>query len=535
MNILQWLKNKSGKLPVTLAQAAGITAVVGAAGFGALTFLSSPADNNNTFLPPTASQGQVVYVSQNGGGGQYEANGEVGSSFKAAPSRSIQLANRAADIQAQTRALDESGQSPSFGSDVPAGAPTPQAYQLSGADLGQGLGGGKDKALNASLDTFSTIQNQLKGVTEAMNSAQAQAGAAAQAQAQAGKPGAPSAANGQNAAQLASAPRNWGSGGLTHAGGGNGGANSFAIQDSGKNARTRGGAPGEVAQAGDAIAQAQAAMAQLKEGARLPSQSSFGRSDGFATDKDARMSGARRFNKGKTELEFIRKKSAAIAKNKTNAANEAGSPFLASSRISGGLTVNGEQVTTGQTSTSGDFNGKFNNAMRGIGAKMGQVQANMDEREAARDDLKSWMWNLFTTGLVAISAIAVLVLAAKAGNFIWGPILYALAGALTAATLAYIWAGAIKHITNYNAVCGSDGWTTFGWALASILTAGVGLAWTTLPGKLIGDKIPKLITAGLAIVGLGGVGMGLADILKKGDEEQDLSETEKYQQEGDNK
>ncbi len=480
MNILQWLTNKSGKLPVTLAQAAGITAVVGAAGFGALTFLSSPSDNNNTFLPPAAPQGQVVYVSQNGGGGQYEANGEVGSSFKAAPSRSIQLANQAAVRQAQTRALDESGQSPSFGSDVPAGAPTPQAYQLSGADLGQGLGGGKNKDLNASLDTFSTIQNQLKGVTEAMNNAQAQAGAA---QAQAGKPGAP-VGNGQNAAQLASAPRNWGNGGLTRAGGGNGGANSFAIQNSGKNARTRGATPGEIAQAGDAIAQAQAAMAQLQqEGTRLPSRANFGRSDGFAEDKDARMAAARRFGNAKGELEFIRKKSAAIASNKTNAANEAGSPFLASSKISGGLTVNGEQVTTGQSS-SGDFNGKFDKQMKGIGAKMDQIQANMDERELARNELKSWIWSILAKSLIAIVGIALLVAAARAGGLFtaW---LWVAAGAATAYILYTIWQGAISKITHYNSVCGADKWTTLGWLVAGIMTAGVGFAWTTWATKAV--------------------------------------------------
>ena len=213
MNIFKWLKNKSGKLPVTLAQAAGITAVVGAAGFGALTFLSSPSDNNNTFLPPTHNSGEVVYVAQSAGGGQYESNGEVGSSFNAAPSRAIQLANQAAVRQEQARALQESSsQTPSFGgSDAPVAGQTPQAYQLTGADLGQGLGGGKNKNANSSLDAFSTLQNQLSGVTQAINNAQAQA----QAGAEQGQAGSAQAAGGQSAAQLASAPRNWGSGGLT--------------------------------------------------------------------------------------------------------------------------------------------------------------------------------------------------------------------------------------------------------------------------------------------------------------------------------
>ena len=132
MNIFKWLKSKAGKLPVTLAQAAGITAVVGAAGFGALSFLSSPADNNNTFLPPSANQGQVVYVAQGGGGGQYEANGEVGSASKAAPSRAIQLANQQAARQAQTRALEESaGQSTYQQPGDEVNPQMPKAYQVS--------------------------------------------------------------------------------------------------------------------------------------------------------------------------------------------------------------------------------------------------------------------------------------------------------------------------------------------------------------------------------------------------------------------
>lgn len=490
MNILKWLKDKTGKLPITLAQAAGITAVVGAAGFGAMTFLSSSSDTNNSFLPPAHNQGEVVYVAQSAGGGSYESNGEVGSSFNAAPSRTIQLANQQAARQAQTRALEASSQqAPSFaGSDAPAAPQMPQAYQLSGADLGQGLGGGKDKNLNASLDTFSTIQNQLAGVTQAINNAQAGAGGAQAT----GKPGAPAGqpvADSQNAAQLASAPRNWGNGGLTRAGGGNGGSNSFAIQNSGKNVRTRGASADEMAQAGDAIAQAQAAMAQLQEGGpRMRSQANFGRSEGLTEDKDARIAASRRFGNAKAELDFIRKKSAAIASNRTNAANEGGSPFLSSARISGGLTVNGENVTTGQGSSSGDLGNKFDKQMRGIGARLDQVQANIDERDLARDELKAWLWKMLTAGIAAILAITALVSIAKAGGpftaWAWGA-----AGVVTAAALAYIWWKGGKILGNYNGVCGADKWTTLWWALSGIMTGGIGAAWFVFSGKNLGNKI----------------------------------------------
>ena len=514
MNIFKWLKDKSGKLPITLAQAAGITAVVGAAGLGAMTFLSSPSDNTNTFLPPTHTQGEVVYVAQSAGGGSYEDNGEVGSSFNAAPSRSIQLANQEAVRQAQTRALQESfQQAPSFGSNDDSSAPQmPQAYQLSGADLGQGLGGGVNKNANSSLDAFSNFQNQLAGVTQAINNAQAQAQAAG-GQPQAGKPGAAgqAAAEGQNAAQLASAPRNWGSSAVRSGGGSSGSSNSFVIQNSGKNKRANGSAD-PMAQAGDAIAQAQAAMAQLQEGGpRMRAQAKFGSSEGFHNEKDARMNSSRRFGQGKDELEFIHKKSAAIARNKTNAANEAGSPFLASSKISGGLTVNGEQVTTGQGSSSGDLGNNFDKQMKGIGARMDQVQANMDERKLARDELKGWFLDTFIAALASMVGISILVQNAKYAPWPLNLVLWALAGVLTALTLAYIWWGAIKYITQYNAVCGADGWTAFGWIFTSVLTAGVGLSWLLFPG-LVPASLTKTMAIALVVVGFASGGKQIFDL-----------------------
>ena len=507
MNILQWLKNKSGKLPVTLAQVAGITAVVGAAGIGALTFLSAPADNNNTFLPPSAQQGEVVYISQNGGGGRYEANGEVGSSFKAAPSRSIQLANEQANRQAQTRVLEESSQQmPSLGTaEGPVAGQMPQAYQLSGADLGQGLGGGKNKDMNGSLDSFSTIQNQLAGVSQLINNAQAQAGAN-QASA---KPGAPAAASGQNAAQLASAPRNWGSGGLTRSGGGNSGsANSFAVQNSGKNQRGGAEQAAAMAQAGDAIAQAQAAMAQLQEGGpRMRSQASFGRSEGLKEDKDARTSAARRFGNAKSELEFIRKQSAAIAKNKTNSANEAGRPFLASSKISGGLTVNGEQVTTGQSS-SGDLKSNFDKQIKGINAKMSSLANDFGERTKKRHELRKWMWWALPLAMTMIPLIGALVawarllalnpLTAGTAAVVRG-IAYALAGVTLYPVVQLLIAG-VSYMNQY----GADGYSIFAAALGGALTTGVGLAlWSFNFGAFCFDMPIWVWGAGI-VAGFGG-------------------------------
>lgn len=514
MNILKFLKNKAGKLPVTLAQAAGITAVVGAAGFGAMSFLSSSSDNTTTFLPPSATQEQVVYVSQSGGGGQYEANGEVGSSFKAVPSRSIQLANQEAVRQAQTRALAESA-----GQNTYSGQPgeevnpqLPKAYQVSNADLGLGMGGGADKQLNGSLEVFSNIQNQLKGVTAAVNNAQAQARSGQAAQAPGA--GAPAETSGQTAAQLASASRNWGNGGLTRAGGGgSGSSNAFVIQNSGRNAKTQDQASA-MAQAGDAIAQAQAAMNQMREGSRLQARANFGSSDGLGVDKDAVGQRARRTGQGKDELEFIRKQSAAINASKTNAANEGGAPFLASAKISGGLTVNGDNVTTG-TGSSGDLRSTSNHQLKGIKNHLNTVGTNLDNQNLAQDQLLMDMAIMLLTTIALMTLITFLVkLARHAGIYAW--IFWAAAGVVTALGLAAILFGFLPRVSDFEQNYGSNGWTVAGYILSGLFAVGLGGAW------FMGLKSKTFMAAGIKALagpalGLLGGGFGIYEMLSNPD------------------
>ncbi len=505
MNIFQWLKSKSGKLPITLAQAAGITAVVGAAGFGAMSFLSSPADNNNTFLPPSANQGQVVYVAQ-GGGGQYEANGEVGSAFKAAPSRSIRLANQEAARQAQTRALEESAGQATYqqpGDDV--NPQLPKAYQVSNADLGLGMGTSADKQLNGSLEVFSNIQNQLAGVTQAVNNAQSQAGAG-----QAAGAATPGNTSGQTAAQLASASRNWGNNGLTRAGGGgSGSANSFVVQNSGKNADDK-AAAAAVAQAGDAIAQAQAAMARMQEGTRMRSRANFGSSEGFGQDKDAATQRARRFGKGRDELSLIRKQTAAINANKTNAANEGGNPFLASTKISGGLTVSGDNVTTG-TGSSGDLRSTTDTQMKGVKGQLGNIETQLEQRTRDRHNLRKWMWIALPLTLASIVPIAIFVTFAKGGGFWTSVLYYGMAVALSAVVLTCIGkllgaANAYAH--SYGSTLGSSGgdfFSEFAKYLSYAMMGGVAAAWIARTAvQNFVSSAPALIGGIAAAVGFGG-------------------------------
>ncbi len=503
MNILKWFTSKAGKLPVTVAQAAGLTAVVGAAGFAALSYLSAPADNTNTFIPPTQTE-KVVFVSQNAGGGGYEANGEVGSSFKAAPSRSIQLANQQALREQQAQALDEAASSQPMYAPQEGGAELtmPKAADLGGADFNLGLGGNKD--ITGTFEVLSSAQNQLKGINDKINAQvnNASAATAGGANAPAGTPG--GAADGKPAT-LASAARSWGKGTSGQSGGGS--SNAFVIQDSNKNAR--GGAPAPGAEVGDALAQAQAAMQQMQEGTRMSSgRANFGRFNGnLADSRDATAGRPRRLQKMGNELKMVRKQSADIARSKTKSANEGAAPFLASASISGGLTVSGDNITIGQDSSSGDLN-RADKSMRGIKAGLRAVGADLDNQQLIRDELKKWLLTEFTTALAGLIAIAVLVKAAKGP---WAPVLLALAGLLAAALGTFIIWGSIKYITAYNGAVGSDGWTAFGWGLGTILLGAIPLAWIFGPG-LLGTKVSTLTTILMPVLGFGSVGFGIADL-----------------------
>ncbi len=480
MKILQVLKNKAGKLPITVAQAAGLTAVVGAAGFAALNFLSGPSDTNNTFVPSSAyEQGNVVYVAQ--GPSNYNPDDAPGSTFKVNPSRSIRLANEQDMQQRSAQELENFTAQPTFEDPTAASGEGVRAHQLSGADMNLGMGG--NKQIGNSFEILKNMPDQLNGLGDMVANAQAAAQTGTPGAAAPGAPAGTPGADGTAVPTLANASRNFG-GGMTRAGGGSSGSpNAFVIQDSGKNkGKNAGAAPGDVtAQTGDAIAQARAAMTNMREGQTLTSRANFGPSDKMGNGRDASVQKGRNFGgKGRNELAMIRKQSAALSANRTNTANAGATPFLAGNKISGGLVVSEDSVVIGQTSSSGDLSGRMTTgrAMKGIQARLDEVQATQDEQKLARDELKSWLWKIIGKSLIAIVSIAILVALARAGGP-WAWAFWAAAGVATAKILWDIWKVGGEILGNYNGICGADKWTALWWVVSGVMTAGVGLAWTS--------------------------------------------------------
>ena len=478
MNILKWLKDKTGKLPINLMQAAGITAVVGAAGFAAMSYLNTPTDNT-TFMPPSAYEqqgGDVVYVAQGGGGGQYTSNGDVASTFHAT-AKTLELQDRQLRREQDARALADADVQPLYAEGDDSSVGMPKAYQMGAGEVGLGMGGSGDKQLNGSLDAFANLQKEIPGLGDAINNAQAQAAAAAKG---ASQPGAASgnATKGQTAAQLANAPRNWGQGGTVRAGSGSNVNNSFAVQNSGKNQDSNKATADAMAQAGNVMADAQAALKKMQEGSRMQaSRASFGNSSGLGEDKDARGQGWRtNYGNARSELAMIRKQSGKIAANNTNSANEGGRPFLSSAQISGGLTVDADgQVTTGQGSSSGDLS-TADRQMRGLKGWASGVADDLGERTKSRHDLRKWMWWALPLALTMIPIIGSFASVARTAiNPIVKAIAWACAIVLAGVTLWPVLKLLMAGV-NYASTYGKDAYATIGMALGGMLTAGVGLA-----------------------------------------------------------
>ena len=95
MKIINWFKNRSGKMALSLAQGIGAAAVVGVAGIAAYQMFSSPAVNPDTVF--SSQDDDVVYVA-GGSSGAYSgvgygenSGGEVQSGIRVKKSRGMEL------------------------------------------------------------------------------------------------------------------------------------------------------------------------------------------------------------------------------------------------------------------------------------------------------------------------------------------------------------------------------------------------------------------------------------------------------------
>ncbi len=514
MNILQWLKDCGGKMALSALQTAGLATVVGVAGLGAYSFLSAPAEDP-ALSPSSYNPGEVVYVAGNPNSGNYQSGAYVsaqdsGSALNESSVRiSAKTLNRLNEADRRDQAFDEMEEQQSANYSAPVGP----AYK-GGATEGLGMGANvaNEMGLNAEglggNDPMAAVSGMMGNMQGIMNQAQQQAQNAAQGKPSADEKGNAPGLAGLKSSGMATAPS---IGGAAN-GGGNGFNASFTVQNSGKNKGGAGNA--NMPDMGNVMASAQQQMSSVMDGMRrMQAKASFGKEEGLGSSRDADIMNVNN-TKGGKELKLMMKQSAQVAKNKNRAANDGSDPFLSDTKVSGGMQISAENVTTGQGQGSKDFETDANSSLRGIQSWGDDAQLHEDKVKAARDRLRQMMWTAIPTVLALSVAIAGFLMIARSG--FWGWWAYAVAAGLTVLALVTC-ALLITTAVQYIKIRGSgSSLSTWGIVTGGVLIAITGAAW--IPGFAIAKKklqdmaLKKLIPLFATLAGLGAVGGAMSAI-----------------------
>lgn len=166
--------------------------------------------------------------------------------------------------------------------------------------------------------------------------------------------------------------------------------------------------------------------------------------------------------------------SSKVAANANRSANEGTSPFMARERLSGGITVEGENLNEFQGSADTSFEDDMNRRQRNLNAASDEIDTTEQERKAHRTRL---IQNLFALmlGTVAVGfAINSLV---KSGVW-WQQLIAVALGVAMIAAIGFYIADCAKYLDKY----GKDGWAIAGIVLGALMIAAVGISfinWTT--------------------------------------------------------
>lgn len=472
MKLLKWLKNCSGKMALSALQTAGIATVVGVAGLGAYSFLSSPADDYPS-SPSSYNPGEVVYVAGNPNSGVYQSGSyttglDTGSEVNTSSAHfTAKTLSRLEQQENRERAMAEMAEYEE--SNRPSASSVGTAYR-GGATEGLGMGAnvahemGLKGTSGMGDDPMAAISGMMGNVQGMMSQAQQQAQAVAQGKDGKGKGGDAPAVASLKSATMASPVSS------STNGGSNGFNSTFAIQNSGKNKGSS--AADNTQDVAGAFAAAQAQMNAAMEGARMQAKSSFGKTDGLGKSKEANVvSGgvaSMRNSKGGKDLEYIMKHSNKVAMNKHRAATDGSDPFLSDTKISGGMRIEAENVTTGQGAGSKDFESDATVALRGIGSWKDTADVEEQQREKDRNSMKTWFW--IALGVATASSILIPIL--KPITILGIPVGYWLALALAVVSTIFCAVGFMKSL-QFAQRWGKSGFSTMGMIATPLLTASV--------------------------------------------------------------
>lgn len=365
MKLFNFLTGKAGKAVLSATQAIAVSSVVGVGGLVGWQFLAQDSNADNAFNSlGYQPQEEVVYVASNPNG-TYEEADRTESSFRALPSKAIEMQQREAEYLRQQELEREEAERAAY--EAQTAAPSVQANSVGG--LNEGLGNKKIEAMTP--EQIQAMQAQaLQQAQAAVAAGKVQADAIAAA-----------AAGGVNGAAARSGVASGAAG--SYKGGvmaGSGLSSGGSVQYVGMPGTANSGKNGSA----DSSSGVEPIYIPGQEGARIPTARNQRAKPSFGANVN-KIQGSQEFN----SLEMMAKRSAEIASNETRSANEAGRAFLASTKNSGGIRLDGiGEVSVGQGASSEDFGDA---SLSGI---HGAVDAAMDELLTAEELFKEKRKNL---------------------------------------------------------------------------------------------------------------------------------------------
>lgn len=160
--------------------------------------------------------------------------------------------------------------------------------------------------------------------------------------------------------------------------------------------------------------------------------------------------------------------SSKVAANANRSANEGTSPFMARERLSGGITVEGENLNEFQGTADTSFEDDMNRRERGMAGAVDEVDTTEQERENHRSRLSKMLIALIPTVFMGMMTIQ-----SMKDSGPWGMVAAIAVTAILGATIIAFTVDAAKYISKY----GSDGWSIASLVGSAVMAAGLVLAW----------------------------------------------------------
>lgn len=168
--------------------------------------------------------------------------------------------------------------------------------------------------------------------------------------------------------------------------------------------------------------------------------------------------------------------SSKVAANANRSANEGTSPFMARERLSGGITVEGENLNEFQGSADTSFEDDMNRRERRMAGAVDDIDNTESERQAHRTRLMQWMFSLIIATVGMCFAINTLM---KAGT-VWAKIGAIAIGVIMLGLIGYYIYDCISYLTKYKE---DQGWAIAGIVVGVAMLAALAVSYVNWSGE----------------------------------------------------